>query len=101
MAPHPDPLPASQGEGGLRISPPKRWGLGIPLDMATTSPGSDGRIVLGADFAKQLEVALPRLLAPGALPDDWDPRATTYDLTRFDSDRASRRGSQPSSAARR
>ena len=54
--------------------------------MATTSPGSDGRIVLGADFAKQLEVALPRLLAPGALPDDWDPRATTYDLTRFDSD---------------
>ncbi|MBL8684686.1 MAG: PLP-dependent transferase [Myxococcales bacterium] len=29
---------------------------------------------------------LPRLLAPGALPEDWDPRATTYDLTRFDSD---------------
>lgn len=54
--------------------------------MATTSPSSDGRIVLGADFAKQLELALPRLLAPGALPDDWDPRATTYDLTRFDSD---------------
>lgn len=54
--------------------------------MATTSPGSDGRIVLGADFAKQLEQVLPRLLAPGALPDDWDPRATTYDLTRFDSD---------------
>lgn len=54
--------------------------------MATTSPGSDGRILLPADFAKQLELAGPRLLAPGALPDDWDPRATTYDLTRFDSD---------------
>ncbi len=60
--------------------------FGIPPAMATTSPGSDGRIVLGADFAKQLELALPRLLASGALPDDWDPRATTYDLTRFDSD---------------
>lgn len=54
--------------------------------MATTSSGSDGRIVLGVEFKKQLELALPRLLAPGALPDDWDPRATTYDLTRFDSD---------------
>jgi cystathionine beta-lyase/cystathionine gamma-synthase len=29
---------------------------------------------------------LPRLLAAGALPDDWDHRATTYDLPRFDSD---------------
>ncbi|MFZ5443570.1 MAG: PLP-dependent transferase [Myxococcota bacterium] len=55
--------------------------------MATTS-SSGGRIELGANFAKQLELALPRLLAPGALPDDWDPRATTYDLTRFDSDDA-------------
>lgn len=55
--------------------------------MATTS-SSGGRIELGANFAKQLELALPRLLAPGALPDDWDPRATTYDLTRFDSDEA-------------
>lgn len=54
--------------------------------MATTSPGSDGRIALGPEFTQQLELALPRLLAPGALPDDWDPRATTYDLTRFDSD---------------
>jgi cystathionine beta-lyase/cystathionine gamma-synthase len=52
--------------------------------MASTS--SDGSIVLPADFAKHLDLALPRLLAPGALPDDWDPRATTYDLTRFDSD---------------
>jgi len=55
--------------------------------MATT-PGSDGRIVLGAEFATNLVRVLPRLLAPGALPDDWDPRATTYDLTRFDSDQA-------------
>lgn len=45
----------------------------------------DGGIQLGKDFVQQLERALPRLLAPGALPDDWDPRATTYDLTRFDS----------------
>lgn len=52
--------------------------------MATS--GSDGHIRLPADFGKHLELALPRLLAPGALPDDWDPRATTYDLTRFDSD---------------
>lgn len=52
--------------------------------MATTS-STDGRIVLGADFGAQLAAVLPRLLAPGALPDDWDPRATTYDLTRFDS----------------
>ena len=51
--------------------------------MATSS---SGRIELGPDFTKHLELALPRLLAPGALPDDWDPRATTYDLTRFDSD---------------
>lgn len=51
--------------------------------MATTSAG---HLELGPDFAKHLELALPRLLAPGALPDDWDPRATTYDLTRFDSD---------------
>ena len=41
---------------------------------------------LGPDFAAKLTKALPRLLAPGALPDDWDPRATTYDLPRFDSD---------------
>lgn len=64
--------------------PPSR--LGIPPRMATTSPGSDGRIALGPDFTSHLELVLPRLLAPGALPDDWDPRATTYDLTRFDSD---------------
>lgn len=46
-------------------------GASIPLDPA---------------FASNFGRALPRLLAPGALPDDWDPRATTYDLTRFDSD---------------
>jgi cystathionine beta-lyase/cystathionine gamma-synthase len=39
-----------------------------------------------SDFAARLTKVLPRLLAPGALPDDWDPRATTYDLFRFDSD---------------
>jgi cystathionine beta-lyase/cystathionine gamma-synthase len=44
--------------------------------------------MLAADFATKLEKALPRLLAPGALPDDWDHRATTYDLPRFDSDDA-------------
>ena len=38
------------------------------------------------EFASNLARALPRLLAPGALPEDWDPRATTYDLSRFDSD---------------
>jgi cystathionine beta-lyase/cystathionine gamma-synthase len=36
------------------------------------------------DFAARLTATLPRLLA--ALPDDWDHRATTYDLFRFDSD---------------
>jgi cystathionine beta-lyase/cystathionine gamma-synthase len=41
---------------------------------------------LGPGFAAKLATALPRLLAPGALPDDWDHRATTYDLLRFDSD---------------
>ncbi len=41
---------------------------------------------LGPDFASKLAMALPRLLAAGALPDDWDHRATTYDLFRFDSD---------------
>lgn len=40
------------------------------------------------DFAAKLTTALPRLLADGALPDDWDHRATTYDLFRFDSDTA-------------
>jgi cystathionine beta-lyase/cystathionine gamma-synthase len=40
------------------------------------------------DFAAQLAATLPRLLRPGALPDDWDHRATTYDLFRFDSDTA-------------
>lgn len=40
---------------------------------------------LGATFASDVERALPRMLASGALPDDWDHRATTYDLMRFDS----------------
>ena len=40
---------------------------------------------LGPTFASDLLRALPRMLAPGALPDDWDHRATTYDLMRFDS----------------
>lgn len=34
-----------------------------------------------------LRAVLPRLLGtPGALPDDWDVQATTYDLTRFHSE---------------
>ena len=41
---------------------------------------------LGPGFGTTLATALPRLLAAGALPDDWDHRATTYDLPRFDSD---------------
>lgn len=36
-------------------------------------------------FADQLVQVLPRLLGR-ALPDDWDPRATTYDLPRFHSE---------------
>jgi cystathionine beta-lyase/cystathionine gamma-synthase len=50
--------------------------------MATTN----GDLHLGPDFSAKLAKALPRLLAAGALPDDWDHRATTYDLPRFDSD---------------
>ena len=52
--------------------------------MTTTT----AELRLAPDFAATLVRALPRLLAAGALPDDWDPRATTYDLTRFDSDAA-------------
>lgn len=55
--------------------------------MTTTSHPA-GAIRLGPEFANDLQRALPRLLANGALPDDWDPRATTYDLQRFDSDEA-------------
>lgn len=50
--------------------------------MATTN----GELHLGPEFSAKLAEALPRLLAEGALPDDWDHRATTYDLPRFDSD---------------
>lgn len=55
--------------------------------MASPSAAAE-QLRLAPDFAANLARALPRLLAPGALPDDWDPRATTYDLTRFDSDAA-------------
>jgi cystathionine beta-lyase/cystathionine gamma-synthase len=54
----------------------------------TTPTSSSGRIALDAEFPRRFEQLLPKFLAPGALPDDWDPRATTYDLTRFDSDEA-------------
>lgn len=44
-------------------------------------------IPLPIEFAAQLERVLPRLLGqPGAVPDDWDVHATTYDLPRFDSE---------------
>ena len=56
--------------------------------MSNHESPSSSAIQLGADFAEHLVRALPRLLAEGALPDDWDPRATTYDLKRFDSDEA-------------
>ena len=52
--------------------------------MATTT-AADGQLNLDPDFAANLARALPRLLAEGALPDDWDPRAPTSDVTRFDS----------------
>jgi cystathionine beta-lyase/cystathionine gamma-synthase len=47
---------------------------------------TDGQLHLGSDFETKLSRALPLLLAAGALPEDWDYRATTYDLPRFDSD---------------
>jgi len=47
---------------------------------------TNGDLHLGPHFAANLSEALPRLLAAGALPDDWEHRATTYDLFRFDSD---------------
>ena len=48
--------------------------------------GMNDPLRLGPGFATNLVEVLPRLLA--ALPDDWEPRATTYDLPRFDSDTA-------------
>lgn len=48
--------------------------------------GMNDSLRLGPGFATNLVEVLPRLLA--ALPDDWEPRATTYDLPRFDSDTA-------------
>ena len=57
--------------------------------MTTTDESpSTGVIHLHGGFEGDLVRVLPRLLADGALPDDWDPRATTYDLERFDSDEA-------------
>lgn len=56
--------------------------------MANHEAPATGAIHLREDFADQLRRALPRLLADGALPADWDPHATTYDLQRFDSDGA-------------
>ena len=52
--------------------------------MTTTT--THGDLHLGPEFAATLAQALPALLAAGALPEDWDHRATTYDLSRFDSD---------------
>lgn len=47
--------------------------------MTTSTPPSPRLSVL--------REVLPRLLGtPGALPDDWDVQATTYDLTRFHSE---------------
>ena len=37
-------------------------------------------------FARDLLAVLPRLLAEGALPEDWATEATTYDLNRFQSE---------------
>ena len=58
----------------------------------TTTTSSDARAAgphrPDASVATTLVRALPRLLVDGALPDDWDHRATTYDLMRFDSDEA-------------
>lgn len=51
----------------------------------TTTTAPTPQPALGATFASELLRVLPRLLAEGALPDDWDHRATTYDLMRFDS----------------
>lgn len=50
-----------------------------------TSTATASQPVLGPTFASDLARALPRMLAEGALPEDWDHRATTYDLMRFDS----------------
>jgi len=50
-----------------------------------TSSAPANQPALGPTFATDLVRALPRMLAAGALPDDWDHRATTYDLMRFDS----------------
>jgi hypothetical protein len=42
---------------------------------------------LSPSFASNLSEVLKRTLnAPGAMPDDWAPRSTTYDLFRFDSE---------------
>ncbi len=44
-------------------------------------------LVLSPAFASNLtRILRAALRSPEALPEDWDPRATTYDLTRFDSE---------------
>jgi len=55
------------------------WSGPMTSTVTATQP------TLGPTFASDLVRALPRMLAAGALPDDWDHRATTYDLMRFDS----------------
>lgn len=51
------------------------------MAQATSSPA------LSPSFAANLTTVLRRALGtPGAMPEDWDPRATTYDLPRFDSE---------------
>ncbi len=54
-----------------------------------TSPSDTTANFNHATLAAKLAAVLPRLLSqPGALPDDWAPMATTYDLPRFDSEAA-------------
>lgn len=54
-----------------------------PIAMA--QPTSS--LVLSRSFASNLAEVLRRTLGtPGAMPEDWEPRATTYDLPRFDSE---------------
>lgn len=44
-------------------------------------------LALSPSFASNLAEVLRRTLGtPGAMPEDWEPRATTYDLPRFDSE---------------
>lgn len=59
-----------------------------PTATAASTTAHAGTTI-SIDFAAKLATVLPRLLGqPGALPDDWAPMATTYDLPRFDSEAA-------------